>query len=401
MYSKLRLFVLVFFFTLCSSLSYAAETAAIIDDGHRQALVRVMRAMELSSTVLQGMRESLAQRHGGDPSAPWLRRLEGPDAMDRLEAKLLPFIAPIMPIDDAVRLTVFLESPAGRKLVVFWHEQARNPELRFDRSQLTSSELVEFAKFAYGPLSKRIEEVTKVLKDPQLAAAMRGFIAESNLDPLGETRSFMAERIENALKQQEAGVAIPEPRRQAPSEPLAVLFDRFITRMLGIGARYSEAVKTSDLGGFFAPEKLIRPDSVKSGREQLAKLRVALAQLQSDISKAMDEVILEGRQMPIPAEMRQQIMTEFERGLSRGYARQIDFAENQQRILDIAGRIFMFAELAQGKLTVSQGRLILENEQLTAEYNKLFEDLQREIKREGEITQASQEAVRNIIKKLR
>jgi hypothetical protein len=400
MYCKLRLFLLSLVFTLCASLSLAAETTAVIDDGHRKAVTRMLRAMEFSSMVLQGMRDGMVQRYGGEPSAPWLRRLDGPEAMDRMEAKLLPFIAPIMPRDDALRLTSFLETSAGRKVVAFWREQAKKPDLRFDGSRLTPAERVEFMKFATSPLPKRIEEITKALKDPQLVAAMKSFIEESNLDPLGETRSFLADRMENALDQPE-GAAAPPARRPPPSEPLALLFDRFMTRMMDIGTRYANAAKTSDLGDWLAPEKLAQPGSVNAGRESLQKLRLALAQRQTDISKAMDEALQEGRQLPMPADTRQLVMTEFERGLSRGYARQIAFTENQQRILDLYGRILGVVESAQGGLTASEGRLVFNDERLAAEYNTLFGDLQREAQREAEITQASQEAVRTIIKKLR
>lgn len=391
---------------LCLSLFLStpafAQTAQPDDAAHRADIIRILHSFGTADLLLRGTRQGLRENVKDNPALldELLKRTDGLEIVGRLEERLIPFVAYILPKPQAARLAAFLDTGTGHKLADFQFRKELDPTLVFDANQYSVSEQrILLATFQDKELSAGITQMKSFFSQTEFKAMFRSFLADEKIDLFRDARSQLASAL-GSLVDEAAGSA-PRANPVKPTDPFGQIVERMTRESLKINKQYQQSIADSGLSNILAAEKLVSLTHIQSSLRGLVTVKAALERRQADMAALIEKSVQDGRDLPDSYPFKKEVLQGWETGLGNGYSRQLAFGENQQRLLGLYERILQLVEGNQQFINFKDGMLVFNNDDLLKNYNGLVEQINLTVKDESALTQNSQTALKKTIEDLK
>jgi hypothetical protein len=389
-----------------------AQQASDFSPAHQLAVRRMLNAMKAEQLVLLGMKKGL--EGATDSNAAIFKELVGSIKPDEAVSRLVPIYAKYYSQEQAQSLAKFYESPVGTKLILAAVKQfeAADPnsliksDPKFDPSSLDLTRedtkfLEEFGKTPAARLfavsNKKVNEESKRMFVEWGGELMKTRLKKAFAPAVNQIESILDG---DPMAGSQAGVQATKESNGVFDQLGAATRDS-AKRTSDIMLRYQTDLKAIGLNTLLAPASLATETGIAEGKQKIQKASESLDRYVQSANDAQDLFLKQVRAIPYPASMRDELMRNFESGLSKSYERRLKYEEIQRNLVDLFRRTYDFAESRQGKVNIRNGKLVFDNNEDLEIYRSLMAQIDKESAKEDELVKEAKDRVKETMQQFR
>ncbi|WP_345533302.1 hypothetical protein [Viridibacterium curvum] len=324
-------------------------------------------------------------------------RMHAPDLRDRLVMALAGALSTEISREDVAYTIRALRSPAGQAFQAASRRAAARIDV--DGPAAIKEALNAEAAFARSGDAVRLNRVLSTLnlaRSAKLKAALDDVLDRARLTPPRLEQEVLANMLDaNANGQGGAVVS------RTSVHPTTALMFGLADQVMSVQQEYANDLNVLIDELILTPSFMVRRDNIQKVLSNIPAMLAAVDRRQQRLDSVFESLLSDARALSIPTRERDEFVRGLETRLPIQMAYQMEYTENQQRVIKLYERIYQFMQSNLADIALENEKLLFRTDALLQEYLVLARQLDQEAAREQALLQSSRDRVKDTAAKLR